>query len=279
MRSLRILLAWVPLFLCTCISAFSQTANQVVSKQIAPLPEPTPLVLIGGTVIDLTDWGRSALDLQNSIVIIQNNRITEVGSRFLIEVPKNAQVIDCTGKFLIPGLIDGFTGMNSQGQASAHLYMGVTTIVASADDRRGHIDLTANPKPHVYLLDSVGTTDNWSLLIGHEDWSAKLREGPHPVELSTEDTARQISATAKLGTRVLWLGWNIRAANAQWIITRARQLGLVTYGEFISTPYSVGIDAGVDALLHAGRYELGVIPDELQRPLVDDPFGGAATSI
>ena len=278
MRSLRILLAWVPLFLCTCISAFSQTANQVVSKQIPPLPEPTPLVLIGGTVIDLTDWGRSALDLQNSIVIIQNNRITEVGSRFLIEVPKNAQVIDCTGKFLIPGLIDGFTGMNSQGQASAHLYMGVTTIVASADDRRGHIDLTANPKPHVYLLDSVGTTDNWSLLIGHEDWSAKLREGPHPVELSTEDTARQISATAKLGTRVLWLGWNIRAANAQWIITRARQLGLVTYGEFISTPYSVGIDAGVDALLHAGRYELGVIPDELQRPLVDDPFGAAATT-
>ena len=46
--------------------------------------------------------------------------------------------------------------------------------------------------------------------------------------------------------------------------------------EFISTPYKVGIDAGVDALLHMGRYELGVIPDELQRPLVDDPFGSAA---
>ena len=45
----------------------------------------------------------------------------------------------------------------------------------------------------------------------------------------------------------------------------------MTYGEFISTPYSVGIDAGVDALLHMSRYELGVIPDELQRPLVDDP--------
>jgi hypothetical protein len=240
--------------------------------------EPTPLVLIGGTVIDVTDWGHSAIDQQNSIVIIQNNRITDVGSRFLIQVPKGAQVIDCTGKYLIPGLIDGFAGINSQGQANAHLYMGVTTIVASADEQRGHIDSTANPKPHVYLLDSVGTTDNWSLLIGHEDWSTKLREGLHPVELSTEDTARQINATAHLGTRVLWLGWNIRAANAQWIITRAHQLGLVTYGQFVSTPYSVGIDANVDALLHMGRYEIGVIPDELQRPLVDDPFGAAAST-
>jgi hypothetical protein len=34
----------------------------------------------------------------------------------------------------------------------------------------------------------------------------------------------------------------------------------------------------VDALLHMGRYELGVIPDELQRPLVDDPFGSAANT-
>lgn len=246
--------------------------------QIVPQVAPPPLVLLGGTIIDVTDWGRSALDQQNSIVIIQNGKITDVGSRFLIQVPKNAEVIDCTGKFLVPGLIDGFTGMNSQGQANANLYMGVTTIVASADDRRGHIDFSANPKPHLYLLDSVGSTDNWSLLIGHDDWTSKLREGAHPAELSTEDTANQINATARLGTRVLWLGWDITAANAQWIITRAHQLGLVTYGEFISTPYTVGIDAGVDVLVHMGRYELGVIPDELQRPLVDDPFGAAAAT-
>ena len=55
-------------------------------------------------------------------------------------------------------------------------------------------------------------------------------------------------------------------------------MGLVTYGEFISTPYDVGIEAGVDALLHMSRYELGVIPDELQRPLVDDPTGPAANT-
>jgi hypothetical protein len=273
MRPLCRVLAWMLLSLSSVICGLSQPPTQ-----FAPKPAPVPLVLLGGTIIDVTDWGRSALDQQNSIIIIQNGKITDVGSRFVIPLPKAAQVIDCTGKFIIPGLIDGFTGMNSQGQASAHLYMGVTTIVASGDDRRGHIDFYANPSPHLYLLDSVGSTDNWSLLMGHGDWTAKLREGARPAELSPEDTANQINDTAHLGTRVLWLGWNITAANTQWIITRAHQLGLVTYGEFISTPYSVGIDAGVDALLHMSRYELGVIPDELQRPLVDDPYGAAAAT-
>jgi hypothetical protein len=236
------------------------------------------LVLAGGTIIDVTDWGHSAMDLQDSIVIIRDGRITDVGSRASVQIPKGAQIIDCTGKFLLPGLVDGFAGVNSQEQANAHLFMGVTTVVASGDNRRGHIDFGANPSPHIYLLDSVGSTDNWSLLIGHGDWTEKLREGTHPAELSPNETARQITDTAHLGTRVLWLGWNITAANTQVIITRAHQLGLVTYGEFISTPYRVGIEAGVDALLHMGRYELGVIPDELQRPLVDDPFGPAATT-
>jgi hypothetical protein len=55
-------------------------------------------------------------------------------------------------------------------------------------------------------------------------------------------------------------------------------MGLATYGEFVATPYEVGVEAGVDALVHMGRYELGVIPDELQRPLVEDSKGTAAAT-
>jgi hypothetical protein len=156
--------------------------------------------------------------------------------------------------------------------------MGVTTIVASNDSQRGPIDFTANPTPHLYLMDSIGTTDNWSLLAKHLNWALKLRDGLRPSELSPEDTAHQLVDTEKRGTRVLWLGHNLTAANSQWIIARAHQMGLVTYGEFVSTPYQVGIESGVDALPHMGRYELGVIPDELQKPLVDDPEGSAANT-
>jgi hypothetical protein len=40
----------------------------------------------------------------------------------------------------------------------------------------------------------------------------------------------------------------------------------------------VGVEAGVDALPRMDRYDLGVIPDELEQPLVEDSEGAAATS-
>lgn len=248
------------------------------ATQAPATPTPTPLVLTGGTVIDVTDWGRSAHDIPNAVVIVLGDKITEVGTASTVLIPKGARIVDCTGKFIIPGLVDGFLGMNSQAEASASLYMGVTTAVVTADSRRGRIDFAVNPAPHLYPIDSVGTTDDWSLLIGHSDWTSTLRVLGHPTELSPEDTQRQLADTAKLGTRVVYLGHNLTAVNTQWIIAQAHTMGLVTYGEFVSTPYRVGIEAGVDALLHMGRYELGDIPDELQQPLVDDPEGAAANT-
>lgn len=265
------------------VAAGSLLAALSASTQIPPLlvpkqPASSPLVLAGGTVVDVSAWGHSAKDLPDAIVIVRDGRIIEVGSRMEVSIPKGARVIDCSGKFLIPGLVDGYSGINSQGQAIAALYMGVTTVVASNDAHRGPIDFSAHPSPHLYPMDSIGTTDNHSLLINRPEWAARLKENNRPAELSPEDTIHQLTDTAHMGTRVLRLGRNLTAANAQWIVARAHQMGLVTYGEFISTPYKVGVEAGVDALPHMGRYELGVVPDELQTPLVEDPDGPAANT-
>ncbi len=263
------------LFEPALVCALAWTQAQV-PPPTPPAPAPAPLVLTGGTIVDVTHWGDSANDLQNAVVIVVNGQITAVGPADQVPVPKDAQVIDCTGKFLIPGLIDGFAGMNSQAQANANLYMGVTTVVARADAERGFIDFGAHPSPQVYPIDSVGVTDNWSLLARRPEWVGKLRAGAQPVELSPQDTAIQMVDTAKLGTRVLFLGPTVTAANAQWIIERAHEMHLVTYGDFVATPYGVAVQAGVDALLHMDHYLLGVLPTELQTPLVDEPQGPAA---
>jgi hypothetical protein len=270
--------------LAAAISAFasSQQTPAAPAPGQAPNPAPNPvsipLVLSGGTIIDVTSWGDSARDVPNAVVIVRDGRITDAGPASAIQIPKGARVIDCTGKFLIPGLIDGFAGMSSQGAANANLYMGVTTVVARADKERGYIDFGTSPAPHLYLIDSVGVTDNWSLLAHQPEWSAKLREGTHPVELNPEDTARQMADIARSGTRAVLIGPYVTAANAQWIINRAHDLHLATYGEFAATPYRVAVEDGVDVLLHMDRYDLGVIPDELQRPLVDDPDGPSAAT-
>jgi hypothetical protein len=273
MRPLRIVLIGIGGSVLACVLAWAQQPAATPR-----FPVPAPLVLAGGTVVDVADWGRSAKDLSDAIVIVREGRITDVGSRLAVPIPKGARVIDCSGKYIIPGLVDGFAGMGSQREANANLYMGVTTVVATDASHRLPVDLAANPSPHIYLVDSIGSTNNRSLLINQPAWAAKLKEGVHPAELSPEDTAQQLVDTAKLGTRVLMLGHDLTAANTQWIVTHAHQMGLVTYGEFVATPYRVGVEAGVDALLHMGRYELGVIPAELQRPLVEDPVGAAATT-
>ena len=62
--------------------------------------------------------------------------------------------------------------------------------------------------------------------------------------MSPEDTSRQLADTARLGTRVLWLGPRLTAANTQLIVGRARQMGMITYGEFVSTPFQGGRGGG-----------------------------------
>ena len=274
MRPARLLSLCAVGLVLTTVSVWTQPPSPAGPKSLSSVP----LVLAGGTVVDVTNWGRSANDLRDAVVVMRDGRITDVGSRMAVSIPKGARVIDCTGKFLIPGLIDGFAGMNSQGQANADLYMGVTTVVAVSDAHRGWVDFSASPAPHLYLLDSVGSTSNWSHLASRPEWALKLREGAHPAELSPDVTLRQLTETARLGTRAILLGRDVTAANVQWIIARAHQLGLATYGEFVSTPYKVGVEAGVDALPRMDRYDLGVIPDELEQPLVEDSAGAAAAT-
>ncbi len=74
-------------------------APALSSAQTSP---PRPLVLAHVTVIDMT--GTPAQP--DMTVVITGDRITEIGPSGSVQVLKDAQVIDATGKFLIPGLWD-----------------------------------------------------------------------------------------------------------------------------------------------------------------------------
>src|SRR5690348_15642506 len=62
----------------------------------------TVLAIINATVIDAT--GSAARP--DMTVIISGDRIVKIGKTQEIMVPQSVQVIDATGKFLIPGLWD-----------------------------------------------------------------------------------------------------------------------------------------------------------------------------
>ena len=82
-------------------------ASLAVAAVVAPafLPAQTPssaLVIEGGTLID----GNGGLPLSNTAIVIEGNRITDVGVAGEIAYPPNAEVIDAGGKFVLPGLWD-----------------------------------------------------------------------------------------------------------------------------------------------------------------------------
>jgi len=75
----------------------------LVIAQNKPAAQNRPLVFRNVTLIDM----RSEQPKPNMTVLISGNRIAKIGKN--IKIPKNAEVIDASGKFLIPGLWDNYT--------------------------------------------------------------------------------------------------------------------------------------------------------------------------
>lgn len=70
-------------------------------------------VVVGGTLIKGTD----ADPIENTIIVIENERIKEVGQKTEVSIPPDAMTIDAVGKTIIPGLVE----------AHVHLW-GVVTM-------------------------------------------------------------------------------------------------------------------------------------------------------
>jgi predicted amidohydrolase YtcJ len=75
--------------------------------------ETCPRVLVGGTLID----GTGAPPIKDSIIILRDEYIVEVGKRDEVEIPVGAEVYDITGKTIMPGLIDSHCHFQSMGEA------------------------------------------------------------------------------------------------------------------------------------------------------------------
>ncbi|MDQ3521224.1 MAG: hypothetical protein M3434_02645 [Gemmatimonadota bacterium] len=65
-------------------------------------PDGSSLAFTRVNVVDV----ESARVLPNQTVLIAGNRIQAVGSSARVKIPSGAQVVDATGKYLIPGLWD-----------------------------------------------------------------------------------------------------------------------------------------------------------------------------
>ena len=70
---------------------------------LCALPQAAPLLIIDhATILD----GNGGPPITNGAIVIQGERIQQIGPRGTIKPPKGTTLIDASGKFVIPGLID-----------------------------------------------------------------------------------------------------------------------------------------------------------------------------
>jgi imidazolonepropionase-like amidohydrolase len=140
------------LILCTVFLLICSAAPEAQRGGAGPVT-----AIVGAKMIDGT--GGAAVD--NSVVLVQGDRIVAAGPRARVQVPQGATVVDAAGKSLIPGLIDVHCHLNQPADVMRKLLpvalnWGVTTIRMTGNDKPEimHVYREARegkfPSPRVY---------------------------------------------------------------------------------------------------------------------------------
>ncbi len=193
--------------------------------------------------------------IKDAYVYFSGNRIISYGAMGKTPLPEAAQLIDATGKYTMPGLIDGFATLNNQAYANAYLYKGITTILEVDGGRRGTYFVDATPAPDVYRLEGIA-------------------EAPMP----TEKLEPTIDSLYNAGVKVLLMMYGLTPEQTKLVNDYAHSLGMATIGEMATTTYAQGMDIGLDAFVHTTRYSLDVAPRQMAEAVAKEPFSNDLNS-
>src|SRR5712692_6009459 len=99
-------------------------------------PAGGPTAIVGARLID----GTGAAPVDDSVVLVEGDRIRAAGARATVRVPRDAEVVDATGKVLTPGLVDVHCHINQPPEDMkrywiAQLRWGVTTMRSAGNDK------------------------------------------------------------------------------------------------------------------------------------------------
>jgi len=103
-------------------------------------------VFTGATIID----GNGGDPIQNGVIVIHHGRVIAVGPKGTVTIPRQAQVIDVSGKTIIPGIINGhghvgdvkeiegghYSAANIIDNLQLYARYGITTVVSLGGDKQ-----------------------------------------------------------------------------------------------------------------------------------------------
>ncbi len=256
MKKLIIILI-VNIFLNSGYAQSSQDTNE----------ETLPLVLKNVTIID----GTGAEPQANKTVLIKDMKIAAIVEGALEEIPEDAKMIDLSGKYIIPGLIDSHVHLGTfpsgvdnravnEKRLEEALFKGITSLRDMAGDARAMASLSRDAK----VGDIISPDIYYSAVFFGSEFTSDPRaqaasggeepgETPWARKISKETDLKQVIAEAKgTGATGIKLYESLSSELIQKITKEAHRQGLQVWAHAAVVPAlpQEVITAGVDGVSH-----------------------------
>ncbi len=185
------------------------------------------IALVGGRIVTMSDSGV----IENGVIVIDGNRIKQVGRRPEIKLPKNIKIIDVTGQTVMPGFVDTHAH-GAQASAGiipqqnwvdlARLAFGVTTVHDPSNN--SHSIFAANEMTKAGLIRAPRTFSTGSILYG--------ATGAGKAEVNKfEDAQFHLRRMKAMGAFSVKSYNQPRRDQRQQILAAARELGMLVVPE------------------------------------------------
>lgn len=239
--------------------------------------------LVGGTLID----GFGSTPIQNSVIIIEGERIKEVGVKGAVDIPEGAEIISTEGMSVLPGLwdmhvhlmlnghtdyahwdstyIDQFESVIMPSSAHQLLMAGVT----SARDLGAPLEASINVRDAINNGEIPGPTMYMSgPFLQHQPYpgTEKFRWGIN----GTSDARQKVKELANAGVDLIKLIDQDQMTKEEVIavVDESHKQGLKVVGHS-HRPEEIrrGLEAGVDNFEHTGLSSAPEYPEDVMKAL------------
>lgn len=257
----------LPVFIASAVkSDLSALAKLTASSR---MPRTAKLAIVGATLENST----GAAPIKDSVIVIEHGTITAIGARGKTIVPKDATVLDASGKYAIPGLWDMHAHYEQVEWGPIYLAAGVTSV----RDVGNEFDFIRT------LHDELDRKDNPS--IGPHLEFAGVIDGLGPISLgvTTADTPEQarqwVERYKNAGARQIKIYSSVKPEVVKAITEAAHARGLTVTGHIPEGMTAIeGVNDGMDQINHIS-YELPYLtrtillpdgkPDRSKPPILD----------
>jgi imidazolonepropionase-like amidohydrolase len=150
---------------CVIVALVISPTDAIADKKIA---------LVNGTLID----PGTAKVVPNAVVLIEGDHISAVGDQAAAISTKDARVIDCKGKFILPGYIDTHVHFFHSGSIYTRPDVVDLTSLRSLKDEHAWVERNLRDTFERYLRSGVTAVID----VGGPMWNFRLRELARSVE-------------------------------------------------------------------------------------------------